>query len=75
MFGAAVWLLRLAQKRFGATVTGPSQALLEHITDSVILEDLGEALLDCADGEARLGWLCWRGRSANEKAIALEHRG
>ncbi|MFZ1830863.1 MAG: DUF4351 domain-containing protein [Candidatus Competibacteraceae bacterium] len=53
-------LVRLAQKRFGATVTGPSQALLERIAELAVLEELGEALLDCADGEAWLALLTRR---------------
>jgi hypothetical protein len=51
---------REAQKRFGATVTAPSQALLERIVELTVLEELGEALLDCADGEAWLALLVRR---------------
>jgi hypothetical protein len=43
-------LLRLIRKRFGPEVAGQSQPLLERITDAQPLEDLGEALLDSADG-------------------------
>lgn len=47
-------LLRQARKRFGAEVAERSVPLLARIDDPERLEDLGEALLDSADGE---GWL------------------
>ena len=53
-------LVQLARKCFGATVTGPSQALLERIVELAVLEELGEVLLDCADGEAWLALLARR---------------
>lgn len=56
-------LVRLARKRFGTTVMEPSQALLEHIVELAVLEELGEVLLDCADGEA---WLALLARRVDE---------
>ncbi len=47
-------LLRMVRKRFGAEAAERSAPLLERIEDTGRLEDLGEALLDSADGE---GWL------------------
>ena len=47
-------LLRQVQKRFGAAVMEQSRARLEVIEDLTALEELGEGILDCADGE---GWL------------------
>ena len=47
-------LLRLIHKRFGPEVARQSEALLAGIADAQRLEDLGEALLDSADGTA---WL------------------
>lgn len=46
--------LRQARKRFGAEVADQSEPLLERSDDPKRLEDLGEALLDSADGEV---WL------------------
>ncbi len=34
-----------------------SRALLERIAEPAVLEELGETLLDCADGEAWLALL------------------
>lgn len=47
-------LLRQARKRFGAEVAEQSLSLLERIDDPQRLEELGEQLLDSADGDA---WL------------------
>lgn len=47
-------LLRQLRRRFGEVVAERSRGLLEQIAEPVVLEELGEALLDCADGEA---WL------------------
>ncbi|MDX1607000.1 MAG: hypothetical protein R3202_12460, partial [Candidatus Competibacterales bacterium] len=47
-------LLRQVRKRFGAEVAEQSAPLLDCIDDPRRLEDLGEALLDSADGAA---WL------------------
>jgi hypothetical protein len=37
-----------------------SRGLLERIAEPTALEELGEVLLDCADGEAWLAALVWR---------------
>ncbi len=50
-------LRRLARRRFGEVVAERSRGLLERIAEPVVLEELGEALLDCADGEAWLAML------------------
>ena len=50
-------LLRQVRRRFGETVAANSAPLLAHITEPTVLEDLGEALLDCADGAAWLAQL------------------
>lgn len=50
-------LLRLARRRFGEAVVERSRALLERIAEPAVLEELGETLLDCADGEAWLALL------------------
>jgi len=55
-------LLRLVQKRFGAMVTEQSRGLLDSIEASAVLEELGEGVLDCADGEA---WLAMLARLAH----------
>ena len=47
-------LLRQARKRFGADIVEQSQPLLDQIDDPQALEDLGEQLLDSADGDT---WL------------------
>ena len=47
-------LVRQVRRRFGETVATASAPLLARIAASAVLEDLGEALLDCADGVA---WL------------------
>ena len=44
-------LLRLTRRRFGADVAEASMPLLEQIADPAVLEELGEALLDCPQGE------------------------
>ena len=49
--------MRLVRRRFGETVAANSAPLLARITDPTVLEDLGEALLDCADGAAWLARL------------------
>ena len=53
-------VLRLVRKRFGAAVMENSQALLATIVESAVLEELGEGVLDCADGEAWLAMLTRR---------------
>ncbi len=53
-------VLRLMQRRFGAAVVERSRILLERITEPAVLEELGEMLLDCADGEAWLAALARR---------------
>ena len=50
-------LVRQVGHRFGETVAAHSAPLLARITDPTVLEDLGEALLDCADGAAWLAKL------------------
>ena len=52
-------LLRLVRRRFGAAAER-SQALLARIGEPAVLEELGEVLLDCADGEAWLAALARR---------------
>ena len=47
-------LLRQVRRRFGEAVATNSAPWLAQITEPAVLEDLGEALLDCADGVA---WL------------------
>lgn len=54
-------LLRLVQKRFGAAVMERSRSLLEAVEDLAALEELGEGVLDGADGAA---WLAMLGRRA-----------
>lgn len=46
-------LPRLVRRRFGETVAADSALLLARTAEPV-LEDLGESVLDCADGAA---WL------------------
>ncbi|HRY14305.1 MAG: hypothetical protein KDJ31_19700 [Candidatus Competibacteraceae bacterium] len=46
----------------GKTVAASSAPGLVDINDPVVLEDLGEALLDCADGAAWLAQLNAAGR-------------
>jgi hypothetical protein len=53
-------LLRLVRKRFNAEVMEHSRPLLGAIAEMKVLEDLAEALLDCADGEAWLAMLTRR---------------
>lgn len=55
-------LLRQLRRRFGEAVAERSRALLERVEETVILEELGEVLLDCADGEA---WLALLARRTN----------
>lgn len=45
-------VLRLVRRRFGTAVVERSRILLEGVTEPAALEELGEMLLDCADGEA-----------------------
>ena len=52
--------MRLVRRRFGDTVAAISAPVLARITEPTVLEDLGEALLDCADGEAWLAALADR---------------
>ena len=53
-------VLRLVRRRFGAVVVERSGALLERIAEPAVLEELGEGVLDCADGEAWLAMLARR---------------
>ncbi len=55
-------VLRLVRKQFGADALERSRALLETIEESTVLEELGEGVLDCADGEA---WLAMLARRVN----------
>ena len=50
-------LLRLVRRRFGEMAAADSAPLLAQISEPAVLEDLGEALLDCVDGEAWLARL------------------
>jgi hypothetical protein len=50
-------LLRLVRRRFGEAVASSSAPVLARIAEPAVLEDLGEALLDCADGAAWLARL------------------
>lgn len=47
-------LLRLAQHRFGEAIAAQSLPLLDQVEQPADFEELGEALLDCADG---ISWL------------------
>ena len=47
-------LVRQVRRRFGETVAESSAPWLAQVVEPAVLEDLGEALLDCADGAA---WL------------------
>jgi hypothetical protein len=47
-------LLRIAPKRFAADVADQAASLLDRIVNPRTVEDLADALLDAADGEA---WL------------------
>ena len=62
LFSERQLLLRLVRKRFGEAVIERSRALLERVEELTVLEELGEAVLDCADGEA---WLAMLARRAN----------
>ena len=53
-------MVRLVRRRFGDTVAAISAPVLARITEPMVLEDLGEALLDCADGAAWLAALANR---------------
>ena len=55
-------LVRLVRKRFGEAVMERSRALLERVEEMAVLEELGEVVLDCVDGEA---WLAILVRRAN----------
>jgi Putative transposase, YhgA-like len=44
-------LLRMVRRRFGETTAQQSQGLLARVTDASRLEDLGEVLLECENGE------------------------
>ena len=50
-------MVRQVRRRFGDTVAAHSAPLLAQITEPTVLEDLGEALLDCADDAAWLARL------------------
>jgi len=50
-------MLRQVRRRFGETVATYSAPWLARIAEPAVLEDLGEALLDCADGAAWLARL------------------
>lgn len=53
-------ILRLVRKQFGVALMERSRVLLAMIEESTVLEELGEGLLDCADGEAWLAMLARR---------------
>jgi hypothetical protein len=55
-------LLRMVRRRFGEAVAASSAPWLAQISEPPVLEDLGEILLDCADGEAWLARLSTAGR-------------
>jgi len=55
-------LLRQLRRRFGEAVAERSRGLLQRVEETVLLEELGMALLDGADGEA---WLALLGRRTN----------
>jgi hypothetical protein len=55
-------LPRLVRRRFGEAVAERSRGLPRRVEETVILEELGEALLDGADGEA---WLALLARRTN----------
>ncbi len=57
-------MLRQARRRFGAAVAERSAPWLEQVVEPAVLEDLGEALLDCADGAA---WLAVVAEKAGEQ--------
>lgn len=44
-------LLRMVRRRFGEPTAQQSQGLLARVTDASRLEDLGEVLLECENGE------------------------
>ncbi|MBK8754876.1 MAG: hypothetical protein IPL99_26055 [Candidatus Competibacteraceae bacterium] len=50
------------RRRFGDTVAAHSAPLLARITEPTVLENLGAALLDCADDAAWLARLGAAGR-------------
>lgn len=50
----------MVRRRFGEGAAEPSRVLLERIAEPAALEELGEVLLDCADGEAWLAALARR---------------
>lgn len=50
-------LLRQVRRRFGEAVATSSASGLAGIIEPTVLEDLGEALLDCADGATWLALL------------------
>jgi hypothetical protein len=57
-------MLRQVRRRFGEAVATSSAPWLAQITELAVLEDLGEALLDCADGAA---WLAVVAEKAGER--------
>jgi hypothetical protein len=57
-------MLRWVRRRFGAAVAESSAPQLARIAAPAVLEDLGEALLDCADGAA---WLALVAEKAGER--------
>ena len=50
-------LLRLARLRYGGGQVGALSAMLDRITDTDLLEEIGEWLLDCDSGEALMARL------------------
>ncbi len=60
-------LLRQVRRRFGARAAERSQPLLARIGEPEMLEELGEVLLDCADGEAWLAALASRAENPARK--------
>jgi hypothetical protein len=55
-------LPRLVRRRFGEAVAERSRGLPQRVEETVLLEELGEGVLDGADGEA---WLALLGRRTN----------
>ena len=50
-------LLRMARLRYGVGQVGPLSAMLDRITDTDLLEEIGEWLLACDSGEALMARL------------------
>ena len=55
--GARATLVRLAKRRFGADTSRRLDNRLESVSDPVVLEKVGDLILDCDDGEQLLNGL------------------